>query len=501
MKHLFLLLSLLSAFKLFSQIDYPDIPCSYGPRQIGYRQLELIDSTRDYSRIMDYDGKSYRPVSVSIWEPAKSVACSEPLRIKDYLKVLQQEEEWPDLPFSYFFDWFYIPGTPHNVAQADHQTQAIRCYEATESKSPIILYAASYRASSTENFMLGEYLASHGYRVLALPSKGHDHIQFEGGTLKDATAQYDDINFVISQTGKLLQDVESDIILMGFSFGGIAHILNGMNHPRVKGIVSLDGTIKYRPETIEASPDYDLGAFEIPFIHFSQKDVPVAILQEQGIDTAINHSFSFYDSISVPLSYQLKSVHLSHSYFATYGLLFHERDPRQDPEYRLIARAYQHLLQQTQQAIALISEPDYSPSRFEAALRQTAEFRIVDKKIQSPFRLTFTDFIEFANFQSYDILIAQYDSVQRVHPDFVLEEGYLNTLGLQWIFSEATYEAGVHAFKLALSLYPQSANLHDSLAEGYRHQGDREQAITHFKKSLELDASNTNAQGRLKELE
>ena len=49
--------------------------------------------------------------------------------------------------------------------------------------------------------------------------------------------------------------------------------------------------------------------------------------------------------------------------------------------------------------------------------------------------------------------------------------------------------------------YPQSANAYDSLGESYMDAGDKAQAITNYKKSLQLNPKNANAVSWLKKLE
>jgi Flp pilus assembly protein TadD len=53
---------------------------------------------------------------------------------------------------------------------------------------------------------------------------------------------------------------------------------------------------------------------------------------------------------------------------------------------------------------------------------------------------------------------------------------------------------------LATSLYPNSWNLYDSLAEAYLFLGDTDNAISSFKKSLDLNPQNQNAMDRLEQL-
>jgi cytochrome c-type biogenesis protein CcmH/NrfG len=51
-----------------------------------------------------------------------------------------------------------------------------------------------------------------------------------------------------------------------------------------------------------------------------------------------------------------------------------------------------------------------------------------------------------------------------------------------------------------VELYPQSANVYDSLGEAYMKNGDKELAIENYQRALELNPANTNAVEMLKRL-
>ena len=368
---------LLVSVSVAAQVDYEDIQLDYGTYEVGYKHLELVDSSRRYTAVNGLGVEDYRPVSVSVWQPANTLPSAEQLTVGDYLTVLQTEEEWPDLPFDYFFDWFSIRRTAHNEAQVQRRTRAMKDFTPTPTPRPVILYTASYRASSTENFALGEYLASHGYTVVALPSKGYANINFEGGTIRDATAQSNDLDFVIDRLGSILGTQPTELILSGFSFGGLSHIINAANHPAIKGIVSLDGTVKYRPEILEQSPQFSYARFTVPFIHFSQKDITATELLSDGLDTLFNDRFIFFDTISVPYKCQVKASVLSHQYFATYGLLFSERDTEHDHGYAAIRSSYGALLKNVRLAISTISGGVIDVDEFEQSLTASGKFNVV----------------------------------------------------------------------------------------------------------------------------
>lgn len=76
--------------------------------------------------------------------------------------------------------------------------------------------------------------------------------------------------------------------------------------------------------------------------------------------------------------------------------------------------------------------------------------------------------------------------------EYDFREAQLNTLGYQLLQMKKVAEA-IEIFKLNVEAYPQAANTYDSLGEAYMTHGDKELAITNYKKSLELDPKNTGA--------
>jgi tetratricopeptide (TPR) repeat protein len=76
------------------------------------------------------------------------------------------------------------------------------------------------------------------------------------------------------------------------------------------------------------------------------------------------------------------------------------------------------------------------------------------------------------------------------------KEDDLNTLGYTLLNRNMNAEA-IKVLKLALEIYPKSANLYDSLGEAYMRSGDNRNAIVNYKKSLQLNPKNENARKML----
>ncbi|HJQ38143.1 MAG TPA: tetratricopeptide repeat protein [Thermoanaerobaculia bacterium] len=89
--------------------------------------------------------------------------------------------------------------------------------------------------------------------------------------------------------------------------------------------------------------------------------------------------------------------------------------------------------------------------------------------------------------------------VLEVAPEKRTVEQNLNQLGYTLLNQGKTDEA-IAIFALNAKEFPKSSNVWDSLAEAYVHAGQKEKAIEHYKKSLELNPHNKNAADMLQKL-
>ena len=78
--------------------------------------------------------------------------------------------------------------------------------------------------------------------------------------------------------------------------------------------------------------------------------------------------------------------------------------------------------------------------------------------------------------------------------------GYINHLGYIQL-NEGNTEEAIDFFSYNVSLYPDDANVYDSLGEGFLKQGKTTEAIENYKKSLQLNPNNDNARRVLEEID
>ena len=97
-------------------------------------------------------------------------------------------------------------------------------------------------------------------------------------------------------------------------------------------------------------------------------------------------------------------------------------------------------------------------------------------------------------------MIAQYRELKtRGLGDIYTSESELNAMGYRLLGANQVSEA-IEVFKLNVEAYPNSANVYDSLAEGYLAHGDKQLAIENYRKALELDPQLESARKALSAL-
>ena len=81
-----------------------------------------------------------------------------------------------------------------------------------------------------------------------------------------------------------------------------------------------------------------------------------------------------------------------------------------------------------------------------------------------------------------------------------IREAELNRLGYHLLYAKQSPIDARQVFELNVAAFPRSANVYDSLAEAFLVSGDTVQAVTNYRRSLELDPNNTNAVEVLKRI-
>lgn len=95
--------------------------------------------------------------------------------------------------------------------------------------------------------------------------------------------------------------------------------------------------------------------------------------------------------------------------------------------------------------------------------------------------------------------VAAFNTNKGKKSEFYVSEGELNGAGYEFLAQKKFSEA-IAVFTAMVESFPRSSNAYDSLGEGYMLSGDKENAITNYQKSVELNPNNENGKEMLKKL-
>jgi predicted alpha/beta-hydrolase family hydrolase len=136
---------------------------------------------------------------------------------------------------------------------------------------PVVIYAPSLNAPASENIELCEFLASEGFVVIASPSMGAASRSMTVD-ISGANAEALDISFLIGFATTLPDTDASEVAAVGYSCGGMAALFAAARDKRVDALVSLDGSLRYSPGTVQEAGDIHPERMTIPLLVFSRAE-------------------------------------------------------------------------------------------------------------------------------------------------------------------------------------------------------------------------------------
>jgi dienelactone hydrolase len=244
-----------------------------GPYAVALRVVEQFDRTRQFqveSASADSRAASGpRPLQTILWYPAET-GSGRAMTLGDYEALIKTETTFGKVEHSKsqsFVDT-YMQGT------TGLHTWAIRDGAMKVDRFPVVIYAPSLSAPATENIELCEYLASWGFVVIASPSMGANSRSMTID-IPGANAEAQDISFLVDFASTLPDADMSKVAAIGYSWGGMAALFAAARDKRIAGLISLDGSFRYSPETVQSAGDIHPDRMRIPLLVFSRAEEPL----------------------------------------------------------------------------------------------------------------------------------------------------------------------------------------------------------------------------------
>ena len=486
-----------------SQFAFPNPP---GPFAVGFKAVHQYDHARGYRNDVDaltgkrYDGEQARPVQTLVWYPASGPG--KHLVYGDYLRLTGSEDDFSrtEAQVAMVADsivrngYFPKSGVEQGEAALRGPMRAQGNAGAAQGSFPVVVYAPSISAPAAENADLCEYLASHGYIVIASPSVGTRGREM-ASDLEGAETQAADIAFLVRYAHSLPHADTRRLAVVGYSWGGLANVLAAAKDPRIKALVDLDGSVRAYPELIAAAKYVTPATIRLPMLFAGGRPPSMEQLAQRGKPVS-----GFLNDVKHADLYKLTMYPMQHFAFSSTYLRFapdamFNQYPRAD-----VNRAHGWVAEYVRHFFDAYLKDDGAARTWLAATPAShgmpAYAVTLEARPAVPGPASRTELAAELARRGFEHAHAAYHALRARDKTFTLPESELNDWGYGLAAAGRPQQA-VQIFRLATLVYPDSANAFDSLAEGYAQAGNKAAAIKNYRRSLELDPNNKNAQQRL----
>ena len=239
-----------------------------GPYPAGLKVVDQYDHSRAYPVSLKSSSKSLmgddtRPLQTLIWYPSLRSA-GKPMTVGEYTQLADTEIQF-DAPDPEQNRWSSLLRASSGIP-----LWAVRDAKPAQGHYPVVIYAPSDSSVSWENADLCEYLASHGYVVLASPSMGASTRDMTDD-LDGINAQARDISFLITYAKSLPDADLSEVAVLSWSWGGISSLFAAAQDSRIDALVEMDGSMRYYPGLVQQAGDVHPGKMTIPLLFFTRE--------------------------------------------------------------------------------------------------------------------------------------------------------------------------------------------------------------------------------------
>jgi dienelactone hydrolase len=308
-----LFLLLLASLPALAQQAFPFLNAP-GAFAIGFRVVQQHDVSRSYPTTAQ---GMPRPIQTAIWYPAQKGG--QAMRYDEYLQLQGWDDDFDRSPVErnkVLADWLkMVTGTKPAIeiaAEMSNIRWAVRDAKPLPGKYPVVIYSPSLSSNVFENAEMMEFIASHGYIVIASPALGVDQ-RSQRPDLAHAEAQAADIRFLVGYAQSLPQADTTRLAVAGFSWGGMANVLAAAQDERIKALVCLDGSVRYAHAMLEQVAYLKPAQLRTPLLYLAQRPQPF----ERWLKRNPDYSGSILQKMTGADVYLVTMYAMEHVYFGS----------------------------------------------------------------------------------------------------------------------------------------------------------------------------------------
>ncbi|MDB5961488.1 MAG: Dienelactone hydrolase [Massilia sp.] len=503
LSRLFMTIALITAVPLAGAADLTLTPAA-GPHAVGLRVIAQADASRVTLAEPDAFGNSRhperaRPMQTLVWYPA--AAAGTQVQYLDYMKTALTENDAARPAAELAREGAsLLTGNAAARARLQHSMLATRDAAPAAGSYPVIIYAPSFAAPAHENADLCEYLASHGYIVLASASRG-PRTAVMTDDLEGVEAQATDIAWLSGFAATVPGADLRQVAVVGFSWGGLANVFAAARSARIKALVSLDGSVRSYPQLIAAATYVTPASVAVPMLSIGSAPQSIERLNEREKSTAS----SFLNSMKFSDVYLATNMWMEHMHFAGRTLRIQSDDGFKDYSRDELALASTWNARYVRAFLDAYLKHDAPAKAFlgngpvaNGVPKHMMAMTVRPAKAVVPSE---SAFLEQFNRRRQQDAVPIFEAMRKDQPGFTLTPIQLNNWGYELLRAKPSQPRGaIELFKLAIFIEPKWGDVHDSLGEAYEAAGEKTLAIAAYQQALALDPSQANSAQRLKVL-
>ncbi len=458
-----------------------------GQYDVGFKTIEKYDYSRTFRSKYDYfgepiPGENARPIQICIWYPAPKSDETTYMVLGEYAFPMPEDPDFFQIvTATQQRELMRLTGLFNNnrgtmLDASNIEIGAIRDAVPAEGKFPLIVYFPGYMNSISDNFVLCEYLASHGFVIMTTHQVGTGRLN-PGVNQVDFETVIRDKEFALANIYDL-DFINSDKIgTFGIGGGGLASIILQMRNYNIEAVASLAGwnIVIEQNEFVNQIPHFVINRMAKPLFQVYYED---ADLFELGLIDSIKYSDRYILKLAEAPAGGFTSYPAIQSYMDTLNVT----KTISRPNYELSGKYLLNFFS------AFLTDDTGSRSFIENA--PSGENSLEFKKGMDP-PPTSDQFVSIIRSQGGVKAVELYNKLNDADPGCItFPEATINILGYQ-AMQEGSNDNAIALFKLNAETFPNSANVWDSYSDGLQAVGDSTEAIKCYQQVLEVLPSDT----------
>lgn len=472
-KYMALFFILFSSISCFAQDKDAD---TY---QVGFKYYKTYDKSRRY---VVNDDTIFRPLLIHFWYPSNEKNQKDNYRFKNYIDLISLREDFNkpssevEANSSNFINAYAGFAKQYFGVDTSLTTEKIlACSVAAKygiaiakssEKFPLVIYAPSNSKSAVQNHMICEYLAGHGFMVIAVGSAGDNSLNRKNDE-ESIMAQVNDMEYMLNYVEDSLKIKYSDLGLMGFSTGSLANIIFQMKNENVKAVLSMDGSQEYGHYNI---------LFNAEIFNLKKTNVPYCFLVNNYENFSI---YPFYNSIVSKEKQIFRMPYLDHNGFVSFWRFFDLCSAQNSTS--KFCLSYDYICSAALTFFNAYLKPDYEEHRKSELHFQNNEYInsiTIDNSMTS----------QLGNIILSDGMVAANDFLNRNEKLFSKKENEI--IILSRMFRDPDVDAAIQLLLFNVKMLPNSWQTQYELGHTYKLNQEPALAKEHLLKAQELNPEN-----------